>query len=357
MGISLSVNHRDQRVLNDAEIKAAIHQNCLMTNSLGYEQAITTLTTLIAEISEQKFYRIPFADYLPVVAGEGAWSSNLLTYRSYELAGDFNKGIQNVGSDNSRLARADAAVDAVVTYVHNWAKETGWSIMDMEMAAKAGNWDLLTAKEVSRKTNWDLGLQQVAFVGITGDANFPGLLTQTSVAGVPIAINTTTLTNSITSLAATPNTLSATIAQFLVDYRANCAHTAMPNRFAIPESDYLGLATASSPSFPLKTIMEYMLETFVTMTGNKDFKIMPLVYGDGTNPQAASANNQLYALYNADPRSIRMNVPVPYTVTLPNSLNNFNFSCVGYGTFSGVVALRPLEILYYQFPSSNLTPP
>ena len=337
------------KVLNSDEFKRLINAQQTHFNALGYEANITTLTTKIAEISDQKFYQIPFADYIPVKAGEGAWSSNLLTYRSYDLADSFSKGIQNVGADNSRLGRADSAVDSVITYVHNWAKETGWSIMDLEMASKSGNWDLITSKEESRKKNWDLGLQAVSFIGLNGDANFPGLLTQSG-----ITTNTTTLTNSITSLAATPATLSSTIAQFLIDYRANSGHSAMPNRFVIPESDYLGLATASSPSFPLKTILEYMLETFVTMTANEDFKILPSVYGDAGPTGRASTTNQIYALYNSDERSIRMNVPVPYTVTLPNSLNNFNFSCVGYGTFSGVVALRPLEMLYYSFPASNL---
>lgn len=350
MALSLGVNHgRNQKLLNSDEVKRIVKAQETHFNALGYEADITTLTTLIAEISDQKFYQVPFADYIPVVAGEGAWSSNLLTYRSYDLFGEFSKGNQNVGNDNSRLASADAAVDSVITHVKNWAKSTNWTIMDVMEAAKAGNWDLITAKEVSRKKNADLGLQAVAFIGLPGDPNYPGLLTQTG-----ITTNLTTLTDSITSLAATPATLSATIAQFLIDYRANSKHSAMPTHFTIPESDYLGLATASSPSFPLKSILQYMLETFCTMTGNKDFKIMPSAYADGNSDQPASSGNQIYALYNSDERSIRMNIPVPYTVTLPNSLNSFNFSCVGYMTYSGVTVLRPLELLYYSFPTSNL---
>jgi hypothetical protein len=338
---SLGVNHKQRLILNAEQITKICNAEDARWNALGFEVSTTSLTTMIAAVSEQKFYQIPFAEYVPVQAGEGAWSSNLVTFRSYEIADDFSTGIQNTGSDNARLARADSAVDSVTTQVHNWAKETGWTIMDLQMASKSGNWDLITSKEMSRKKSWDLGLQKVAFLGLAGDSNYLGLLNQPGV-----TVNTATLTAPITSLATSPATLSATIAQFLVDYRINSAHTAMPSHFVIPESDYLGLATASSPSFPLKSILEYMLETFKTMTMNPGFKILPCAYGDKA---VSGATKQVYCLLNHDPKSVRMNVPVPYTTTLPNSLNNFNFSCVGYGTFTGVVALRPQEMLYYQF--------
>ena len=60
-------------------------------NDLGYEIDITTLTTIMKKISEQKFYEIPFADYVPVRVGEGAWSSQLTTYRSFNIADDFSR--------------------------------------------------------------------------------------------------------------------------------------------------------------------------------------------------------------------------------------------------------------------------
>lgn len=334
------------RILNQDEVKKIIKAQELHFNALGYEVDITSLTTMIQKISEQKFYHIPFAEYLPVKVGEGAWSSNLVTYRSYEMGGEFSKGIQNTGSDNSRLARADSAVDAITSQVHNWAKETGWSIMDIEMASKSGNWDLITSKEVSRKTNWDLGLQKVAFLGLDGDANFPGLLS--SLPGVNV--NLTTITQSFTSLAqSSPANLSAQIAGLLVAYRANNNHTANPTHLIMPEYDYLGLATASSPDFPLKSILQYMKETLEGMTRNPNFQILPCAYAQSS---VSGSGVSQYILLNYDEKSVRMNVPVPYTTTLPNSLNNFNFSCVGYGTFTGVTVLRPLEMLQFQFTSA-----
>jgi hypothetical protein len=42
-----------------------------------------------------------------------------------------------------------------------------------------------------------------------------------------------------------------------------------------------------------------------------------------------------------------MDVPLNFTVTLPNSADNFNFTSAAYGRFTGVTALRELETLYF----------
>lgn len=331
-GEPILLNEREQRV-------ADVNQRVI--NALGYEVNITTLTTIMKKVTEQKFFQIAPADYLPIRVGEGAWSSNLTTYRSFNLADDFSTGIINTGGNNGRLATGDAGVDSITVAVKNWAKAIGWSIFDLELAAKSGNWDLVTAKEKSRKKNWDLGVQKVAFLGLDGDSSVKGLLNQSGVTN-----DTVTLTSSITSLAATPSTLSAFIASMLNVYRANCNRTAWPTAFVIPESDYLGLATPSSANFPLKSILQLMLETFQIMTGNKDFKILPLAYGD---PAYNSLGVHRYALLNYEEESLRMDIPVDYTNTLANSIDNFSFQNVGYGQFTGVMAYRPQELYYFSW--------
>lgn len=305
-------------------------------NALGYEVDITTLTTIMKKVTEQKFFTIAPADYLPVRVGEGAWSSNLVTYRSFLLADDFTTGLVNTGSDNSRLAGADAGVDSVTVAVKNWAKSIGWSIMDLAQAAKAGNWDLVTAKEKSRKKNWDLGIQKVAFLGISGDSSVLGLYTQSG-----ITTNSTFISGPISQMATVD--LKAFCYGILNLYRSNNNRTAMPTHFIIPESDYLGLAAASSPDFPIKSTLQVLEEMFQTMTQNKGFKILMNAYGD----TAYSGDTVMkYVLLNYDEESLRMDIPVDYTNTLANSLDNFSFQNVGYGQFTGVQAYRPLEMLY-----------
>lgn len=347
-------------VLNAKEAAQAQHWTKHIKNALGYEISITTLTTIMKKITEQKFFQIAPADYLPIRVGEGAWSSNLVTYRDFSLADDFSSGIMNMGTNSSRLAEADAGVDSLSIKVLNWAKSIEWTIMDLEQAAKSGNWDLVTAKEKSRKKNFDLGIQRLAFLGLGSAGQVQGLLNQNlnSQIGGQVTVDTTTLTNSITSLAATPSNLSAFVAQVLNKYRKNCQSTAWPTAFVIPESDYLGLATPSSASFPLKSILQLMQETFQTMTGNKSFKILPCAYADGSTirPGLGNASNtQMYTLLNYAEESLRMDIPVDYTNTLANSVNNFSFQNVGYAQVTGALAYRPSEIYYFQFPSSNLS--
>lgn len=81
-------------VLNKREQLVA-DRNQRIVNSLGYEINITSLTTIMKKITEQKFFEIAPADYLPLRVGEGAWSSNLVTYRSFELGGQFEEGVVN----------------------------------------------------------------------------------------------------------------------------------------------------------------------------------------------------------------------------------------------------------------------
>lgn len=318
-------------------------KNSKKKNALGFEIDITTLTTIMKRVTEQKFFEIAPADYLPVRVGEGAWSSNLVTYRSFQLADDFGTGVVNTGADNSRLAAADAGVDSLSIVVRNWAKSIGWSLMDLNMAAKAGNWDLVTAKEKSRKRNWDLGIQRVAFLGLQGDANVLGLYTQAGVTN-----DTTFMSGPISQMATVD--FKYFCANVVNLYRANCNRTAWPTHFIIPESDYLGLASASSPDFPIKTTLQLLEEMFQTICRNKNFKILPNAYGDAAyNSSVSALNKQRYILLNYEEESVRMDIPVDYTNTLANSLDNFSFQNVGYGQFTGVLAYRPLEMYYFSF--------
>jgi hypothetical protein len=332
--------HGNKIVLNEQEQRIA-DLNQRRMNALGYEVNITTLTTIAKKITEQKFFEIAPADYLPVRVGEGAWSTNLVTYRSFSLGDDFMAGVINTGSNNDRLAAADAGVDSVTVKVSNWAKSIHWSLPDLQLAAKSGNWDLVTTKEKARKKNWDLGIQKIAFLG-GGQPGVLGLLNQAG-----IETNTTFLTKAISTM--TPSELKAFCAGILEKYRANCNRTAWPTHFIIPESDYLGLAAPSSADFPLKSVLAVLEETFKIMTKKPDFKILPLAYADAAYNAAAGINKQCYVLLNYEEESLRMDIPVDYTNTLANSIDNFSFQNVGYGQFTGVQAYRPKELIYFQF--------
>lgn len=312
-------------------------------NSLGYEVSITTLTTIMKKITEQKFYEIPPADYLPVRVGEGAWSSNLTTYRSFEMADEFETGVINTGGGNARLASSDAGVDALNIKVYNWAKSIGWSIFDLELAAKSGNWDLVSAKEKTRKRNWDLGIQRVAFLGQRG-SNGVGGACQGLLNMDGITFNSSVIAQPINAMS--PSDLKQFCGTVVEAYRSNVQRSAWPDRFIIPESDYNGLASQASAQFPIKSTLQLIEEMFQVITRNKGFKILPLAYGDKAYSGLAT---QMYVLLKYDEESIRMDIPVDYTNTLANSIDNFSFQNAGFGQFTGVLPYRPLEILYMGF--------
>lgn len=316
-----------------------------LANALGFEIDVTTLTTIVKKVTEQKFFEIAPADYLPVRVGEGAWSSNLVTYRAYQLGDDFTTGLINTGANNDRLAGADAGVDSVTVKVYNWAKSIGWALPDLELAARSGNWDLVTAKEKARKRNWDLGIQKIAFLGIKGDSNCLGFYTQAGITN-----DTTTIPQPISSLSDID--FKAFCAAVINAYRSNCNRTAWPTHFTIPESDYLGLSAQASASFPIKSMLQVLEETFATATKKKDFKILPNAYGDAAyNTIGGASGTTRYVLHNYDEESVRMDLPVDYTNTLANSLDNFNFQNAAYGQFTGVMSYRPAEMLYFSIPA------
>lgn len=333
------LNSKGEEIVLNAQEKRVASICQRQVNSLGYEVNITTLTTVMKKITEQKFFEIAPADYLPVRVGEGAWSSNLITYRSFQMGDEFETGMINTGANNSRLATADAGVDSLSIPVINWAKSIGWTLFDLELASKSGNWDLVTAKEKSRKRNWDLGIQRIAFLGARDNANVKGLLTQSG-----ITYNTSVITKPISEM--TPAELKVFCASILDAYRTNCQRTAWPTHFIIPESDFLGLASPASADFPIRSTLSLLEETFQVMTKNKGFKILPLAYADNAY---SSAGYQQYVLLNYDEESLRMDLPVDYTSTLANSLDNFSFQNVGYGQFTGVLAYRPAELLYFKY--------
>lgn len=321
----------------------AIQGSRHLVNSLGYEVQITTLTTISRRVTEQKFFEIPPADYVPVRVGEGTWSTNITTYRSFDIADAWETGVINTGGGNSRLASADAGVDALNIKVFPWAKSLGYSIFDLEFAAKSGNWDLVSAKEKARKRNWDLGVQRIAFLGMNGqnglNGSCLGLLNQTGVTN-----NTTVITQPISAM--TTASLKTFTANVIEAYRSNNNRTAWPTHFTIPESDYNGLASQASPDFPIKSTLQLLEEMFQVITRNKNFKILPLAYGDKAY---SGFSYQIYSLYNYDEESLRMDIPLDYTTTLANSLDNFSFQSAGYGQVTGVLTYRPLELMYFTF--------
>lgn len=311
--------------------------NTIKTNSLGYQQLITTLTAVAQKVSVQKFYEIPFADYVPVVMGNGAYQRQIINWRTFLKGEGFATGVIQNGSNNSRLASVDAAYDQVPQIIYSWAKSMAYNIFELEEAMQANTlFSLIEAREVARKKEWELGIQQIAFLGYEDST---GLLNNPTA-----TVNTTEITKPINSM--TPEEFNAFAGTVYEVYRANVNRTAKPNIFAIPESDYNGLINFPSATFPLKTKLALLEEAFQTITANKAFKILPCAYADAAN---FNGTDNRYAMYNYDDTSVKMDLPIDYTMTQAGTVNGFTWENVAFGQFTGVVLQRPKEMLYFQY--------
>lgn len=332
-------------VLNQMEERQSKYLKQQIKNSLGYEIDITTLTAISKRVVEQKFFQIAPAEYMPVRVGDGAWSTEILTYRDFSIGGDFESGIINTAANKSRFTEADSGVDSITVPVMNWGREINWTIFDLAHASRSGNWDLVSSKERARKKQWDLGIQKIAFLGSDSNSNVRGLLTQSDVTS-----NTSIITKHISAMS--DSEFEEFLSKVIEAYRANAARTAMPTHFAMPEADYNGLAVATSEDFPLKSKLERLLETFRLITRNPDFHILPLAYADEDNNAGTLVDGKnRYVLYNYEEDSGRMDIPVDYTNTMQNTVNGAQFTNVGYGQFTGFKAYRPKEFLYFDWSS------
>lgn len=317
----------------------------------GYQITTDTLTYIIKQISMQKFYKVPFADYLPVIVGEGAFANDLLFNRAYTVAEDFEAGNIRQGNAQARLSQADAAIDGVTQLTQFWAKGVGYSLIEVEQALRANSWDPIMSKHKARKENWDLGLQITAFLGLATDSRYPGLLNNPA-----WNVNTGVITKYISAMTATE--FAAFLLVFMQAYITNVGSTAMPDTFVMPQADYVACSqlmvqnviAAGSGTYVGMNLLDYLQTAFARATMNPSFKILPSYYADKVvNNALRGLNKNYYLLYRRDPESLRMNIPVDYTVTQANSMNNFQFLDVAYGQYTGVVALRSLEALAFTF--------
>lgn len=307
------------------------------SSSAGFKYIIDTLSHIRARIIEQKFFEVAPADFLPVETGEAAWSDEIVQNGEYLSGGGFFEGDIDLGG--SRIATVDATIVPDRMPVGTWRKKTGWTIAETAKAANAGNWDPIEGKLKALKKNWDLGIQELAFLGRPGDAIMTGLVTSAKV-----AINTTLITEDISGMSDAE--FQTFVGGLLNAYYVNGNRTAMPDTFAIPASDYLGLGAAASATYPNISKLEYLSNMLKKMTRNDGFEILPNAYCEADINAPAGVNKNRYILYRRDPDTLSMVIPVDLTMLDPRSVNGFDWEQLAYGQYSGVMIHRPREVLY-----------
>lgn len=311
----------------------------LDVNSAGFKYVIDTMTYIRSRIVEQKFYKVPIADYFPVDVGEAAWAEEIVQNLAVTMGGDFFQGDINTHTGNGKIASVDAALFPIRMPVHTWSKASNWTVVEIAKAAATGNWDIVEARMQALKTDWDLGIQEVGFLGHPVNPLMTGLLNDSEV-----NINTTVIPEPISEMDETEFQTFVTL--LLATYYANTNDTSMPDTFVMPTSDYLGLGSAASATFPNITKLEYLLNAFKKMSRNEKFQILPLAYCEAARNAARGIDKNRYALYINESETLSMAIPVDFTMLDADTSNKMNWQQPGYGQYSGVLINRKREVLY-----------
>lgn len=309
--------------------------------SLGYQYAVQTTEQIRAKVVKQVFFEIPPADFFPVVPGEGGWKEGLITNYTFDVAGDFSSGIIGSAVGPARIAQVDAGIAPKTTPIVTWAKGYQYNKVELEKAVASGNWNPIIARQEALKKHFDLGLQKTGFLGMP-EAGLTGFLNNTDV-----TVDTGTITKDISAMSTAE--FRTFVAAILGVYRSNANRTAMPSKFVMPESDFLGLAQPLSADFPMTSKLSFLLQAFREITRNAAFEILPCAYADkDLNAGILDANgNDRYVLYADDAENLQMDVPVPFNLMAPGTGNNFTFEGVAVAQLGPVVVFRPRTMIYF----------
>ncbi len=306
--------------------------------TLGVQYTIQTTTLIRARIVEQVFYEIAPAEHMPVVIGEGAYMENIETNIEYQSAGDFESGFQST-AEETRITNVDANIAPISATIKTWVGGYQYTDLAVEKALRSNNWNPIEAKMRANKKRWDLGVQKIAFLGSYSDSRVPGLITNSGV-----TVNSSVITVNISAMTYTQ--FAAFVATIMAAYFLNSNDTVLPDTFAIPYQDWLGLVVPISPQFPNVSQLTYLMEAFKAATGNPNFKMYPCAYCDKANNTAFNNTNR-YVLYRNNEETMRMDIPLPFVLRAPMSADNFRWNGVALGQLTGLVIYRVPECLYF----------
>lgn len=318
-------------------------------NSLGPEQSITTLTSILPSIIEQKFY-VPGAgpgDFVDIEVGRGnPFAIELMNWSTGITGGDFEDGLIGMTSNTSNTESDNIQIEPIKRDVVTWKKNVVYNVVQQGFFdAATQNLSYVKSLFSARKKEFDLGFQKTVFFGLKSKASVKGLLTQSTVNS-----NITLITKYFKDMTATE--FIAAVGGLIPAAQENNNYTAMPNIFIIPAIDFNGLTIPTSETYPIagSSRLEVMQRALAMATGNPNFEIKSLAYADEVrNTEITALGLNRYVLYNKNPDSLICDVPLDFTLTIPGTANGFDYTSAAYCRFTGVQALRPLEMLYFDF--------
>jgi len=314
-------------------------------NSIGVDQSITTLTSILPTIIDTKYYQLPLADFVNISVGQGnPFVSTLYNWSTQIVGGGFESGNIDMASNKANTESDSIVLEPITRDVMSWKKDVNYNIFQEKTFSQGTqNMDFIAELYKGRKKEYDLGIQELLFFGLQTNTKYKGLLTLSGVTA-----NTALITKKLSDM--TTAEFAAFIGSLLSVYQTNNDYTAMPNRFVIPADDYVGLTKFTSEIYPVAGSTRLEVLTNCIKTFAPDFKVLGSAYNiKAKNAAVSGLNKNRYVLYNNASDTIAMDIPVDFTVTLPGTTNGFDYTSAAYSRYTGLTAFRPLEVMYFDF--------
>ena len=317
--------------------------NNALPADFGYKQFSDTLTAIRKEVIKQTFYTIDIPQFIDVETGYDPYFETVKRYRSYNLSNDPQKFVvpANFGG---RIRNTQQGFDAFDVKRKFWAAEINYTMLEAQQFAVGlqGAEELTRVKMQNTKQVADLFTQEVMAFGMPNvDATMTGLYNNSSV-----NVDTTTIGTSISSM--DPSEFATFIGTVLSVYESYNNIGEVPNRFAIPMDDYLGLATPVSPTFPNVSKLEWLNKMFKEMTGDSTAEIVRSKYGTKSINNLFGVNKSRYILYKKSPENLVFDMPIPFTSLANMSANGgWSYQNIVYMQIGQVVIKRPTLVVYF----------
>lgn len=304
-----------------------------LVNEAGFGDIdITLLTALEARIAQQKFYEVSPDDFIDIARDTGGYSDAITAFKNLQLQDADDSWEADIMGDNARKGQATVGLEPFTVRIRSLVRMVSYSLLEIRQAQQTGVWNVVLEKERARKRSHDLYLQRVL---LAGSDKHEGLLNMSGV-----TTDTTTIAKQMKDMSAAE--FGALIGDLFGKFAANTEYTAMPNRFVIPYTDYLGLARCADETYPLKSKLERLEESFKQICG-ADAKVLPLAYCN----KAQNGGTNKYVLYRKDFDTLRAYMPIGYSVVEGASVDGFNYQNTAFSRVSDVVLVRPKEVMYF----------
>lgn len=333
----------ENQLFNAEQFAKETHANLKAQNALfdvpasGVVKTVDTLTTIISEVLDAKYYTTPFAlsDYVKMDVGRGAYGTNIFQFATKYVGSTFEESVINPASTGiHNNAVSDIRIDGISVKNNFFRNDYSISNEELRMAAAGRiSFDIIAEKEKARAKMWQLGIQKSHFLGIGDNA---GLLNLSNV-----TIDTNLLPAKIAAM--TVAQIKNLAAKIVSTYYKQTNGTYFPNRWLMPSDTFMGLGVPYGDYFGAPTLRE-VLETAVKAAGAPaDFKIVHTIYADKADSTGLLGR---HVLYNNDTENIVRYIPKNYTPHPLYPQGSLDMISQAEGQFTGVLVKKPETVLY-----------